>query len=171
MKIVIPFILISILGCASRSKSTIKTQSTSDIDFIPQFTVGPATIVYKTSADYDKLVPVLLSDDKTQVISYPDPKDIRVGSGYPWPTHLSNGYLLDNRGISKNVAFLKLTYEEYSNWTDTPSLKEIYDLIIDKNPLIEMCDCGNKNEYSEIKTQLNQIIDNKMLRTKCKILK
>jgi hypothetical protein len=171
MKIVISFLLLSLLGCASSNKPTNKTQTNSELDFTPQFTPGPPALVYKTSADYNNLVPILLSDDKTEIVSYPHPKDIRVGSGYPLPTLLNNGYLLDNRGINKNVAFLKLTYEEYSKITEPPTLKEMYELIVDKNPLTEMCDCGNKKAFTDIQGQLNQIIDNKTLTTKCKTLK
>ncbi len=171
MKIVISFFLLSLVGCASSNKQIIKTQPSAELDFTPQFTPGPPALVYKTSSNYNNLVPVSLSDDKTEIISYPHPKDIRVGIGYPLPTLLNNGYLLDNRGISKNVVFLKLTYEEYSKLTEPLTLKEMYELIIDKNPLTEMCDCGNKKAFTDIIRQLNQVIDNKSLRTKCKSLR
>jgi hypothetical protein len=171
MRIVVAFSLLSLLSCASNHKPTNNIQATSEIDFKPQFTPGPTALVYKTSSDYNNLVPILLSDDKTEIISYPHPKDIKVGSGYQLPTLLNNGYLLDNRGIGKNVAFLKMTYEEYSKRTDPPSLNEMYALIFDKNPLTEICDCGNKNAFTDIIAQLNQIIDNKTLKAKCKTLK
>ena len=171
MKIAVAFLVLSILGCASSHKPANKSKATSEIDFTPQFTPGPPALVYKTSSDYNNLVPILLSEDKSEIVSYPHPKDIKIGSGYPIPSLLNNGYLLDNRGISKNVAFLNMTYEEYSKRTDPPSLKEMYGLIVDKNPLSEMCDCGNKNAFTDIRGQLNQIIDNKTLRAKCKPLK
>ena len=41
-------------------------------EFIADYKMpGPQTIVYKTKKDYYNLVPVLLSDDKTEIISYP----------------------------------------------------------------------------------------------------
>jgi hypothetical protein len=100
---------------------------------------GPQTIVYKTKKDYYNLVPVLLSDDKTEIISYPHPIDIKVGDTYVTPTKLNEGYLLDNRGIGKNVAFLNMTYEQYSKLDRVPTLEELQNMIVDKNPLEVMC--------------------------------
>jgi len=79
--------------------------------------------------------------------------------------------LLDNRGIGKNVAFLKWTYQEYAQLTAVPSLQELYNMILDKDPLTELCDCGNKKSFSDAPTQLNQLIDSKKLRTVCKTIK
>lgn len=171
MKILISFLLFSIAGCVSNNKTTTKTQTNDEKEFTPQFTAGQPTLVYKTSSNYNNLVPILLTDDKTEIISYPHPTDILVGSGYPLPTILKGGYLLDNRGINKNVAFLKLTYEEYAKLKNAPSLKELYNLIIDKNPLTELCNCGNKNAFTDRETQLNKFIDSNTLRTKCKTIK
>ena len=175
MKILVTLILFSIAGCVTNNKTTnkthVKTPKGNETDFMPQFTAGSPTIVYKTSSDYNNLVPILLSDDKTEIVSYPHPTDLKVESGYPLPTFLNNGYLLDNRGINKNVAFLKMTYEEYSKLQNSPTLKELYSLIIDKNPLTELCDCGNRNSFTDIQSQLNSLIDNKSLRTKCKTIK
>jgi hypothetical protein len=39
----------------------------------------PHLLVYKTKGDYKNYVPVMLSDDKSRIISYPDPKDIKAG--------------------------------------------------------------------------------------------
>ena len=139
--------------------------------FTPVFTSGPSVFVYKTKANYNNLVPVILSDDKTEILSYPHPSDIKTGSGYPLPVLLNNGYLLDNRGIGKNVAFLKITYEDYSKLENAPSLKEMYSLILDKNPLTELCDCGVKSAFTDLTKQLNDLIDKKVIRTTCKTIK
>jgi len=128
-------------------------------------------LIYKTKRDYNNLVPILLNDDKTQIVSYPDPKDIKVGSDFFLPTSLQKGYLLDNKGIGLNVAFLKYTYEEYSNLKTLPTLQELYNNIKDKNPLIELCDCGNKSKYVDLEKQLNEYIDKDFIRIKCKVLK
>lgn len=138
--------------------------------FKPDFSPGPAAIVYKTKADYSKLVPVTLSDDKTEIISYPHPKDIQVGDSFQYPTQLANGYWLDNRGVSKNTVFIKLNYEAYSKLTEAPSLGELYALIIDKDPFIEICNCGNKNAFSNVSEQLNGLIKAKRLKKVCKKL-
>jgi hypothetical protein len=171
MKILISLLLFSIAGCVSNNKTTTKSQPSDEREFTPQFIAGPPTLLYKTNSNYNNLVPVLLSDDKTEIVSYPHPTDITVGSGYALPTILKGGYLLDNRGINKNVAFLRMTYEEYAKLKNAPTLKELYNLIIDKNPLTELCDCGNKKAFTDIEAQLNKLIDSNTLRTKCKTIK
>jgi hypothetical protein len=141
------------------------------VSFAPDFVTAPPTLVYKTKANYNNLVPILLSDDKKEIISYPHPSDLKVGSTFVLPTLLNNGYLLDNRGIGTNVAFLKLTYEEYSKLDNVPTLKELYDLIIDKDPLTELCNCGNNRAFADKTKQINNLIDTKKLRTTCKTIK
>jgi hypothetical protein len=142
------------------------------ITFTPDFeTPAPPALVYKTKGNYANLVPVLLSDDKTEIISYPHPGDVKTGDGFLTPTLLNNNYFLDNKGIGSNVAFLKLTYNEYAALENAPTLKEMYELIIDKDPLIELCNCGNKKALSNPAKQLNKVIDKKQLRTVCKVVK
>ena len=36
-----------------------------------------AAVVYKTNMDYHDLVPVILSEDRSQIVSYPAPDDLR----------------------------------------------------------------------------------------------
>jgi len=38
---------------------------------------------------------------------------------------LANGYLLDNRGHRKNVAFLSMTYGDYGALDTLPSLRQL----------------------------------------------
>lgn len=160
-KLLIFFIILA--ACKGQNKTMFKP----DFNNIS----APPTLVYKTKANYNNLVPVLLSDDKTEIISYPHPSDLKVGNVLALPTLLKNGYLLDNRGIGINVAFLKLTYEEYSKLENVPSLKELYELIIDKEPLVELCNCGNSKAFTDKKEQLNKVISSKKLRATCKTIK
>ncbi|MCX6351967.1 MAG: hypothetical protein NTX03_08900 [Bacteroidetes bacterium] len=164
MRVILVAFLIGIFSCKSHKKSV----DAKKLEFTPQYVPGPQALVYKTKADYQNLVPVILSDDKLEIISYPDPKDVAMN---PVPTQLNKGYLLDNRGIGINVAYLKLTYPEYANLKALPSLKELYTLIIDKDPLLELCDCGNKTALKKPSLQLNTLIDSKKLRTTCKPIK
>jgi hypothetical protein len=106
----------------------------------------------------------MLSDDKLEIISYPHPNDLKTGNDFHYPTLLENGYLLDNKGIDKNVAFLKYTYEEYSKLPEAPSLKTLMEAIVNKDPLTEIYNCGNKKSYKNIEKQLNEIITNKKLK-------
>lgn len=141
----------------------------SKVTFTPDYkTPAPPALVYKTRADYTQLVPVLLSEDKTEIVSYPHPSDV---SSRPVPTQLADGYLLDNRGIGKNVAFLKLTYDEYSKLGEVPKLTELYDLIIDKDPLTELCNCGNKKAIKNPEEELNELIKAGKLRDVCRVEK
>ena len=166
MRITLLILLLLALGCKTNNTTTQPMENKNE--FTPQFVPGPPALVYKTSEDYNNLVPVILSDDKTEIVSYPAPTDVTTGNGYQTPTVLNGGYLLDNRGIGKNVAFLKLTYEEYSKLPYPPEPKELYELIIDTDPLTELCNCGNKSAFRDITKQLNEMIETNTLKTKCK---
>ena len=131
----------------------------------------PHVVIYKTTKDYTQNVPVTLSEDKSQIISYPHPTDLFIGEKLALPAQLHNGYLLDNRGIGKNVAFLKFTYAEYSKFREVPTLEELYKNIIDKNPLTELWDCGKKANFTDLEEQLNEWIDKNLLTEKCKQIK
>ena len=67
---------------------------------------GPHVLIYKTKGDYFNNVPVILSADKTKLISYPDIKDVYTNGKLALPELIAGGYLLDNRGINKDVAFI-----------------------------------------------------------------
>jgi len=134
--------------------------------------MSPHILVYKTKANCVNLAPIILSDDKTTIVSYPHPEDIKTDRGYLLPTFLNSGYLLDNKGIGKNVAFLKIAYEEYAKLQNAPSLIELYELITDKDPLIELYDCGIKTALPDVEIiRLNKLIDNNSLRITCKLIK
>jgi hypothetical protein len=164
------FLSFLLFNCKSTSAPPMNTSAKAN-GFEPQYTAGPPTIVYKTKEDYSNLVPVLLSGDKTKIVSFPHQSDLKAGDNYLTPTSLKGGYLLDNRGINANVAFLKLTYEEYSRLTTPPSLDELFKLISIKDPLLELCNCGNRNAFTNVADQLNQMIEAKVLREKCKVAK
>ncbi len=77
---------------------------------------------------------------------------------YFLPTKLEKGYLLDNRGISINTAFLNITYKDYSELKELPSIEEFHNLILDNNPFFEIYQCEKKYNYKNIVEELNQII-------------
>lgn len=154
-------------GCKCKEKSTIKTEpeqiSITGKKMNSEITpseVLPHIIIYKTKKDYSKLVPVLLNKEKNDIISYPAPIDLKNGGEYALPTLLSKGYLLDNRGIDPNVAFLDLTYEQYSLLKEAPDKKYLMSKIIDRNPLTEMWDCGTRTETKPDLQKLNELIIN-----------
>ena len=131
---------------------------------------SPPCIIYKTKADYNKNVPVMLSADKSKIISYPDIKDIYYSGSLAYPTRLADGFLLDNRGIGPNVAFLNITYEAYRNLSKTPTVDELMKLILDKDPITVMFQCGYRSRYTDIEKELNEMISSGNLKN-CKRLK
>jgi len=120
---------------------------------------APQVIIYKTKADYSRLVPITLSADKKTVISYPDIRDISRDGKFTYPTSLKQGYWLDNRGISADVAFLRLSYEEYAALPKTPSSEFLYAMILTRNPLKKMYACGLRHKFQDPEKELNQAID------------
>ena len=147
--------IIVLISCISICFGGCKTQKNSPN--VSSVMALPPTIVYKTVKDYNKNVAIYLSEDKKTIIGYPDPSDVSAAS---YPTPLKKGYLLDNRGINKNIAFISLTYEEYAALRRAPAIDELEKMIIDKNPIKEMYYCGNRGKYSDI-SELNALIDSK----------
>lgn len=123
-----------------------------------QAVTSPSIIVYKTRKDYTQLVPVSMNKERTRIVSYPAPTDIITGDKLTLPTPLTDGFLLDNRGITPTVAFLTYTYEEYSKFTVAPSIQVLMEHIADKYPLTLMYECGRRTENNNIVSLLNQII-------------
>jgi hypothetical protein len=118
--------------------------------------IAPA-VVYKTRADYRKFVPITLNSDRSAIQSYPASSDIYYDGQLAVPTELINGYLLDNRGITAQTAFLNITYEEYSQLKEV-NLDFLWKRIQDATPLIELYHCGYRNSFTNEVEELNQII-------------
>jgi ABC-type Fe3+-hydroxamate transport system substrate-binding protein len=144
-----------LIYCVSICLCGCKTQKSSPSQSVSM--ALPPAIVYKTVKDYSKNVAIYLSEDKKTITGYPAPTDVSIGN---YPTLLKKGYLLDNRGIGKNIAFISLTYEEYAALKKLPSIAELENMIIDRNPIKEMYFCGNRAQYSDV-SELNKLIDNK----------
>lgn len=163
-KLSILLFVCSFTACSSSKKSGGGQVIKENVDY-----TGAPTTIYKTTKDYSKNVPVTLSDDKSKIVSYPAPSDIYYKGELSYPTELANDYLLDNRGVSINTAFLKYTYDQYSKLKEVPDLKTLYNLIIDKNPIIEMYNCGNRYRFKDEVRELNSIIVNQKLNSFKKI--
>lgn len=164
------YMLIMLFFCSCRTSGNVKTME-EQMNIIPlvkkeEYLTGgsaavssPKVFVYKTKDDYSRLVPVLMDDTRTRIVSYPHPNDLIVGDKLRIPTPLDNGYLLDNRGINRNVAFLSYTYEEYTQLSVAPSMQELMAHIQDKYPLTEWHDCGRRADYKNIVSELNKLIE------------
>lgn len=151
-----PIFLFCLLSCHS-GKITVQ-QIPSAVMNAPSFMPGPQAIVYKTTRDYYNNIPVIMNEAHTEIISYPSPTDIYFNGELALPTRLADGYLLDNRGIGANVAFLDYTYEEYRELDKTPDSGELVKHIIDKDPLVEAWNCGLRSQYKDEVQELNQRI-------------
>lgn len=143
-------------ACHNSKNMKVKTFSDKEVSmFIPD---APA-VIYKTTKDFTDFVPVVMNDDRTKILSYPDPVDLTFEGKLAKPTVLKNGYLLDNRGINKNAVFLNFTYEYYSKLTSPPSLAEMLSNILEKYPLLEIYSCGLRSDYTDIIKEMNAKID------------
>jgi len=133
------FFLLSINSCKTTEKKPLNTSALIENKTDqPVMNARPPIIIYKTYKDYFYNIPVALSPDKTKIVSFPGINDIYYSGDLAYPTKLAGGYLLDNRGVGINSAFLKITYDEYSKFTTTPFAEELHDMVIDNNPFSEM---------------------------------
>ncbi|MEA3476995.1 MAG: hypothetical protein U9R60_02360 [Bacteroidota bacterium] len=123
-------------------------------------------IVYKTVADFYNNVPVTLNEAKDRIVSFPAPSDLFYGGELALPLKLNQGYLLDRRGIHVNSAFTSYTYEEYSRMESPPSLRELYDSIIAKEPFESIYDCGTRGQYNDLEKELKKEIRKGMTNVK-----
>ncbi len=150
---VIFLMIFSLNSCCKKHAETIVDPSGN-----PKPAAGPPVLIYKTRANYYYQVPVVLNDEKTSIVSYPGVTDIYYNGDFAYPTSLEKDYWLDNRGIGKNVAFLKYTYQEYAALGKTPDAKELYNNILDKEPLTELYDAGTRYQYKDLLPELNALI-------------
>jgi hypothetical protein len=161
--------LVLLQSACTTSRPSALRQTTSNAESMLH-AEAPA-IVYKTRGDYRNLVAVQLSDDRSTIVSYPAPGDVRKQGAQVLPTELKNGYWLDNRGIGVNVAFLNISYDEYAKLSKAPSLQEMYDRIQDKDPLTALCNCGRRDEFVDIVAELNALIAADKLKERCTTIK
>ena len=125
---------------------------------------SPIVYIYKTRKDYSRLVPVLMDETRTRIVSYPAPTDLKTNGRLACPTPLEGGYWLDNRGISPRAAFLSYTFEEYSQLKEPPAMEEMMERIVDKDPFTFIRACGRRADYKDIVGELNEYIRKNLLK-------
>lgn len=167
--ILLSLFLMSSCSSMKKNERAVKSKESENHSVISNVTDGPQTIIYKTRGDYRKLVPVTLSDDKSKIISYPHPGDVYYKDQLATPVELKGGYLLDNMGINSNVAFLGISYDEYSKLQEAPAVDELLRMITDKEPLTEIYNCGNRYTFKNEVSDLNKLIESNGLKN-CKYL-
>ena len=149
-----------VAGCSS-SRESAQREATQTAPMIQSsnsrqiVAATPKVIIYKMRKDYSRYVPVTLSADRKKIVAYPAISDIQIGGQFTYPTALLKGWWLDNRGISRYVAFLTYTYEAYAALPATPSPSELMEHILDSDPLTDMRMMGNRYQYKELVDELN----------------
>lgn len=93
-------------------------------------------LIYKTKEDYRHLVSVQLSEDGRSLVAFPAPSDVASQR----PLELVDGYLL--KRMPGNV-FLSLSIEDYAARSRTYGAEELYTLIVDRQPYLEIYDCSS----------------------------
>lgn len=148
---------LALLGCAAHKQG----RDAADLsgEYLTLWQSSAPAVIYKTRADYSNLVPVIMNAEKTRIVSYPDPLDLVSEGKLMRPVRLKHGYLLDNRGINEHVAFLSITYDEYSKLSAPPHLVDMMLKIIDTHPLTVMYRCGLRSDYKNLIYELNVLID------------
>ncbi len=127
-------------------------------------------VIYKTQTDCSKQVPIMLSDDPQDLISYPHPNDLRYADGrFRYPVLLEDGYYLDRKGIGPKTNFLRISYEEYA--ANPPAPPTLLNLVDHSAKILEIWHCYlNINEENLIDS-LNFFIFNQKLMNRCKRIK
>ncbi|MCC6578339.1 MAG: hypothetical protein IT228_13445 [Flavobacteriales bacterium] len=153
---------ILLMGCHCRQQGTAGTAATTvqDVQDVPH------VLVYRTRSDTRGLVPVTLSEDRSRIVAYPHPGDIDpVRSA---PVELAGGWLLDRRGITAQVAFLGTTYAAYAKLEQAPSLEEMMAGIADRDPLMDLCDCGPRTAFKDVEAEVGAYAARNEIHRRCK---
>lgn len=125
----------TVCGCSS-SKQAAGPLATSEPQQMEQPVIGGESstvaraVIYRTSAPADSLVPVGVRGGK--IVSYPAPSDLTEQ-----PMSLSDGWLLDTRGINPDTKFTNYTYSAYKALATAPTPDQLLESII---PDIEVTD-------------------------------
>lgn len=128
-------------------------------------------IIYKTTANYDQNVPISISSDGNEITGYPAPADLKKDGKLRTPSRTSKGYLVDNRGIGPQTAFISLTYAEYSKLPAPPAASELMKMIVDKHPIAEMWRCKRQGSDSLNMQYARELIGSGRLNKECTPLK
>lgn len=158
-------------GCCARKEAPTAAQPTPEVEVRAVAVTGPPAIVYRTRVDVGDAVPITLTPDWKEVVSYPHPADLKKGDGHATPTSIGEGYLLDNRGIGPNTVFLKWSYAEYAALPKAPALDELLAAIEHRDPFAEMYDCGPRNQYTDPVKELGEIARTGSWLSRCKRLR
>ena len=113
------------------------------------YTGSPPIIIYNSTHDNHQQVSVVLSDDGTELLAFPDPADVAEQR----PVALVDGYWLQR--MTGN-AFLTITIEEYQRRTAVDP-QMLLDHVADATPFIEYYTCPDiANDTAYINSIIRQ---------------
>lgn len=156
MKHIIFLLAISLLWSCSTTKEVVKSSSEATTQTRVQ--AQAPQIIYKAKGDYSQLVPVQMNTEKTKIVGFPAPSDLKSNGGLQTPIALEDGYYYDRRGISKNSVFLNKSYSEYAALVKTPSISDLKAWILEKDPFLEIYSCPNLTAGSDLET-MNALVE------------
>lgn len=115
-------------------------------------------VIYRVKPEYFDKVPIQLNQDKTEILSYRAPSDVKPEGG-SLPTPLENGYFLDNIGINVKTSYLLITLYAYSMLEKAPSKEEMLKMVMKGDPFIEIYNTNiPKVNSPEFIDKLNKLI-------------
>lgn len=157
-------LLLSGAGCITRNKGMIEGPAKPGL-----VEAMPHLMVYRQMSDCSNMLPVVLSEDKSQILSYPHPKDVQMAdSVLLYPVVLDSGYFLDRIGITVHTAYLNINLAEYNKREYPFSMDEMLSMVQVKAPFSELWDCGVRGNISL--EALNEMIRSNSLCSRCKKL-
>jgi len=151
------------LICSCLNQQQENNTEKNSVAFVP----APNVIVYQLNGNWQHLVPVTLSEDKSKIVAYPGPTDVQKMKA---PLALKYGWWLDTRGISANTAFLSISIEQYKKKSAAPSLEEMMKKIAVLKPFKRIMNCGNFPVNEEYIQMLNEHLRKKTIK-KCTCVK
>ena len=81
---------------------------------------SPPVYIYKTREDYSHLVPVIMNDARTTIVSYPHPRDLRIGDKLCLPTLLEKAIGWTIGGLAGMLSFFPIRTRSIVNWVVHP---------------------------------------------------
>lgn len=118
-------LVVAVSGGCSSSKQGLEVTDPAPVAVdmvVPEASVVPRAVIYRTSAPSDSLVPVTVRDGV--LVSFPAPSDLGDA-----PVRLADGWLLDSRGVGVDTRFTRFTYDEYRSLPASPSPERILEAV------------------------------------------
>lgn len=134
-----PTLLMLLSGCKAHKSTPVAPTAPTLIEAPERPLIGgsvsalPQAVAYRTNGDYRLNVPLQM-DAEGNIVSYPAPADVCNHE----PLEMSDGWLLDRRGVNLRSVFTRYTYAEYCALPQAPSPDSLRAAIIPGARVIEL---------------------------------